>query len=99
MTNKEAKAILSNCDEYFHTQEEIEAFKVALEALDQMDATCENLAWYINEKNRLTAWGKASFEDGYKQGYADAKNDFSPKEGEWVDKYCGAKMNVKEVKI
>ena len=59
MTNKEAKEIMSlykqrldeSCSNLLERDKE--AFSIAIEALDNIDELCENLAFYINERNRL----------------------------------------------
>lgn len=63
MNSQKAFEVLKNCEEYFHTAEELEAFRVSLEALTTYDDLCENLAWYINERNRLLKTGKWILQD------------------------------------
>ena len=59
MTNKEAMEIMKGYREKLTNScannlfDDIEAFNIAIEALDNIDELCENLAFYINERNRL----------------------------------------------
>lgn len=59
MTYKEAMEIMKGYREKLTNScannlfVDIEAFDIAIEALDNIDELCENLAFYINERNRL----------------------------------------------
>lgn len=57
MTYKEAKRILSLQRERITPAngELCQALDIAIEALENIDDLCENLAFYINERNRLKA--------------------------------------------
>lgn len=62
MTNEEAKKLLQNNLDFENGKKGIYpcpieqyklALEVAIEALNTQDDLCENLAWYINERQRL----------------------------------------------
>lgn len=57
MTYKEAKRILSLQRERITPANGklCQALDIAIEALENIDDLCENLAFYINERNRLKA--------------------------------------------
>lgn len=90
MTNEKAVQVLGNLKLFHDDDNEIyEACNMAIEALNTHDELCENLAWYINERQRLLK------KEACAEWLPDDELSFDPARPWWKCSHCYERTGIR----